>query len=134
MWEEDGELWLLRNLVEWGSHSTESQREKVQMNKDLVAGMQFHFRIDVDGKCVKNKQQDLEVSFNFNKRARKNISGLGWCDSQVVWDPAVWEEFKLQHPEMASNLEAHQRLYTSEKYKQMSTLFNGRTKAIGKYR
>ena len=132
-WGEDGELWLMRQLVEWGSNTCDNPREKAQMNKDLVAAMQREFGLSVDANCVKNKQRDLEDSFQNFEKVRKSISGLGWQDSQVAWDPEVWEEFKRSHPHRAADLDGHKRLFTSEKYKLMSTLWGGKTRATGAY-
>ena len=130
-WGEDGELWLMRQLCEWGSNTCDNQREKAQMNKDLVSAMQREFGLSVDGNCVKNKQRDLEDTFQTYEKVRKNLSGLGWQDSQVAWDPEVWEEFKRHHPDKAADLEGHKRLFTSEKYKLMSTLWGGKSRANG---
>ena len=54
-WGEDGEIWLMRRLIEWGSNTCDNPREKTQMNKDLVAAMQREFRLTVDCNCVKYK-------------------------------------------------------------------------------
>ena len=129
-WGEDGELWLMRQLVEWGSNTCDA-REKAQMNKDLVAAMQTEFGLTVDGNCVKNKQRDLEDTFQNYEKVRKSLSGLGWQDSQVVWDPEVWEDFKRAHPHKAVDLEGHKRLFTSEKYKLMCTLWGAKNRASG---
>ena len=36
LWGVDRELRLMPKLLEWGTHTTENQREMVQMNEDVV--------------------------------------------------------------------------------------------------
>ena len=130
-WGEDGELWLMRNLVEWGYSTCENMRERGQMNKKLVSQLQEHFGVVADAQSIKNKLRDLEVAFNTCEKARKGISGLGWVDSQVAWDPQVWDEFKQAHPAKAADLEGHKRVFTSEKYKLMHMLWGAKGRATG---
>ena len=130
-WGEDGELWLMQSLVDWGYATCDNMRERGQMNKQLVNLLEEHFGVTADAQCIKNKLRDLEDTFKTCEKARKSISGLGWVDSQVAWDTQVWEGYKLAHPHKASELEGHKRIYMSEKYKLMAMLWGGKGKATG---
>ena len=81
LWGEDGELWLMRQLIMWGSNTCDNPRKKAHMNKELVAAMEREFGLAVDCNRVKNKQRDLEETFqNYEKVCKTRKShGIPRC-------------------------------------------------------